>query len=870
MCATVRPITASGLTGPEAARRLAVHGPNLVRVDRGRGVVWRAGRQLSDPMLLLLMAAAGLTTWQRDIADTAVIVLVIVVNTGVGVAQELRAERAIAALRDMAAPRARVLRDGALTTVPATEVVPGDVVVLEAGDVVPADATVVEAHQVLIDESAITGESVGVAKEARDGLQAGTTLTRGRATAEVTGTGENSTLGRIAALVASARPGPTPLQQRLTRLGRQLTVAAIAASCIVMALGLLRGLSWSDAALTAASLAVAAVPESLPAVLTLSLALGARRMAQRAAIARELKAVETLGSVTLLATDKTGTLTENRMVVVAAWTPRSEYEVIGTGYAPAGVVVPVGPPSVDTTIGEVTSLGRDAALCNDADVSEDPDHPGQWRSLGDPTEAALVAFAARAGVDVAEVRRDWPRLAEIPFDSARSWMLTEHGQRDDPDAAAAGSPGRLVVVKGAPGVVLARCAARGDADRALAWAGRQSARGRRVLAVAEAHCRQESADELPERLCLVGVVAMTDPPRVGVDIVVERLASAGIGLVVMTGDAPMTAASIAEQVGLPGRVVDASLAGTDFADDEAAVYARVRPEHKLSLVRRWQARGDVVAVTGDGVNDGPALRMADIGVAMGQGGTEVARQAADLVLTDDRLETVVHAVEEGRRIHDNLRRFLGYALSGGLAEVLYVLLAPFLGFAVPLLPGQILWINMLTHGLPGVALGAEPAAEGTLNRPPVPPSAPVVDGRLAGRIGVTGLMIATVTTTAALVARRMDADWQTAAFLVLGIAQLGVALALRDRGATGSNWFLTVAVAVALLLQGAAVAVPGLRALLETEVLPTGTWVACVALATAPGLVLRLSRAWTSASPARASRTVPLGTLDPDPRGRRR
>ncbi len=839
-----------GLSSDTAARLLAQHGPNDVAVPARLGVVRRALRQLSDPMLLLLLAAGALTTWQGDAADTAVIALVVVLNTAVGVAQELRAEHAVAALRQMAAPTARVLRDGTTRTVAARDLVPGDMIVLEAGDVVPADGDLAESVQLVADESALTGESRGVGKHSGDAVQAGTTLTRGRGRAVVTATGAASALGTVAALVASARPGPTPLQRRLTSLGRHLTLAAVAAAGVVMALSLLRGLSWTDAALQGASLAVAAVPESLPAVLTLSLALGARRMARHSAIARELRAVETLGSVTLLATDKTGTLTENRMVVVAAWTPADEYAVTGTGYAPTGSVVagsgrPVG--------ADLQQLAGAVLLCSDADLERRHD---EWLPLGDPTEAALVAFAGRAGLDAGTVRRDSPRLAELPFDSDRGWMLTEHRGL---------TPGtRRSVVKGGPSLVLPAAddpAARARAER---WCHEQAAAGRRVLAVLDGSAPYDGTDRLPDQLRLLGAVAMTDPPRAGVAHVIADLAAAGIRLAVMTGDQPGTAATVAREVGLVGTVVDASRLGDrplgPEVGDGVAVYARVRPEHKLALVRRWQEAGEVVAVTGDGVNDGPALRRADIGVAMGRGGTEVARQAADLVLTDDRLETIVRAVEEGRRIHDNLRRFLGYALSGGLAEVAFVLLAPFLGFRVPLLPGQILWINMLTHGLPGVAMGAEPASPDVLHRPPIPPGTAVLDRPLLTRVAATGSVITVVSLLAAVLARHAGADGRTAAFLVLGLAQLGVALASRDRGAARHNAFLTVAATVAAALQVAAVVLPPLHTLLRTEPLPASTWLGCLLLAAVPAALVRSARLVRSrtmgsgAPPGRAGR----------------
>jgi Ca2+-transporting ATPase len=822
-----------GLTAAEVAAARAENGTNSLPPAKRPGVAWRASRQLADPMLLLLMAAACLTIWSGDHADTAVILTVVVLNTSVGVSQELRAERAVAALRDLSAPHARVRRDGQDRLVAASEVVTGDRLLVDAGDVVAADAQVVEAQRLETDDSALTGESMAVGKAPGDELFAGTTAVRGRAVAVVTRTGAASALGRIAELVAASRPGPTPLQMRLARLARALTLAALAAATLVVVSGLLRGLALSELVVTASSLAVAAVPESLPAVLTLSLALGAHRMARRAAVARELRAVETLGSVTLLATDKTGTLTENRMVAEKVWTPEAEYVVTGPGYDPSGTVsVRSGTPGPG-----LARLLRDVALCNDAQIEPDPIRPGRWRPLGDPMEAALVTLAHRGGLDPLQAREGHPRVHEIPFDSDRAWMATGH---DAGEAA-------LVVVKGAPDVLLPAVAGSRDAVAARAWATERAVEGSRVLVILEG-CAHPIGNDLPADLSLVGLVALNDPPRDDLVPVLRTLADAGIRVTMMTGDHPATAQAVGRRVGLlPADSTTTVRTGADLVGEvtpelaAAPVFARVRPEQKLALVRTWQEAGEVVAVTGDGVNDGPALRLADIGVAMGLGGTEVARQAADLVLTDDRLQTVVVAVEEGRRIHDNLRRYLRYALSGGFAEVLVMLLAPLAGFAVPLLPGQILWINMLTHGLPGVALGADPGSASAMRRPPIPRTQPLVDRTMAKQVLVTGLLLATVSVVAAAWARSMGQDWQTSMFLVLGAGQLGVALAVRARGAARHNPFLAVAVAAAALLQVLAVTFPPLRELLNTGPLPKEMWLGCLCLSIMPGLLTWLA-----------------------------
>jgi Ca2+-transporting ATPase len=812
----------------------AANGRNSLPSTKRPGVVWRASRQLADPMLLLLMAAACLTIWSGDHADTAVILTVVVLNTAVGVTQELRAERAVAALRDLSAPHARVRRDGQDRLVDASDVVTGDLLLVDAGDVVAADAQVLEAQHLETDDSALTGESMAVGKSPGDELFAGTTAVRGRAVAVVTRTGAASSLGRIAELVVASRPGPTPLQTRLARLARALTLAALAAATLVLVSGLLRGLALTELVVSASSLAVAAVPESLPAVLTLSLALGAHRMARRAAVARELRAVETLGSVTLLATDKTGTLTENRMVAEQVWTPEAEYDVTGPGYDPSGTV------AVRSGIHGpgLARLLRDVALCNDAQIEPDPSRPGRWRPVGDPTEAALVTLAHRGGLDPTRVRQQHPRVHEVPFDSDRAWMTTCHTVGD----------ATLVVVKGAPDVLLPVVAASRDAEAAQAWATEQATEGSRVLVVLEG-CGRPVGNELPADLSLVGLVALTDPPRDDLVPVLRTLANAGIRVTMMTGDHPATARAVGRRVGLLAADSTTKVrTGADLVRQvtpelaAAPVFARVRPEQKLALVRAWQEAGEVVAVTGDGVNDGPALRLADIGVAMGLGGTEVARQAADLVLTDDRLQTVVAAVEEGRRIHDNLRRYLRYALSGGFAEVLVMLLAPLAGFAVPLLPGQILWINMLTHGLPGVALGADPGSASAMRRPPIPRGQALIDRTMGKQVLFTGLLLAIASVVAAATARSMGQDWQTSMFLVLGAGQLGVALAVRARGAARHNPFLAVAVLAAALLQVLAVTFPPLRELLNTGPLTRELWVGCLFLSALPGLLTWLRR----------------------------
>ncbi|MGW2144097.1 cation-translocating P-type ATPase [Nonomuraea bangladeshensis] len=817
----------SGLSSREADARLRRDGPNLLP-SRPPVALWRrVAGQLRDPLIIVLLVAAALTAITGDWADMAVIMLVIVVNTGVGVTQEVRADRAITALTELTAPVARVVRDGAQRQIPAADVVTGDLLVLAEGDIVPADARVEEAAALLVDESALTGESVPVDKEPGEKVSAGTVVARGRGRAEVTATGSASAAGRIAALMTKGS-GLTPLQHRLMAVGRLLAGVTVFLCVVVGALGLMRGQPVELMVVTAISLVVAAVPESLPAVVTLSLALGARRMAARQALVRRLHAVETLGSVTVLATDKTGTLTEGRMVVRHLWTPTAEATLTGTGYDPAGRFEG-DPPAA------FADLLTAAALCNDARLLKDED--GRWQALGDPTEAALLAAAAKAGLDRADLHERHDRLAERPFDSVRKRMSTLH--------ARPGGSGVTVICKGAPEALLRPPVLAGDPEsrrRAAEQAERYARAGYRVLAVARADLATAPREVPEEGLDLLGLVAIVDPPRQAAAGAVADCRRAGIRPVLITGDHPGTARAIATELGIIGP-------GDPVADCRdlpvragAAVYARATPEQKLDLIEGMRAGGDVVAMTGDGVNDGPALRRADIGVAMGRRGTEVARQAADLVLADDDLDTVVAAAEEGRRVYANIRRFLVYGLSGGAAEIAVMLLGPLFGLALPLLPAQILWINLLTHGLPGVALGGEPADPAAMNRPPRPPDQSILRAGLWQRVVRLAVVLTAVTLGVAVWALHTGRPWQSMAFFALGATQLGVALGSRARPGSTANLMLPLAVAGALVLQLAGLYVPLLRELLGTEPLAAGDLIVVAVLSLLGYAAARLDR----------------------------
>jgi Ca2+-transporting ATPase len=819
-------ISTVGLSTAESRSRLTELGANTVEARHRVRLLTRLVNQLRDPLMLLLIAAVILTVSVGDFTDAVVIAMVIVANTTVGVIQEVRADRAVTALASLSAPRARVIRDGRQQAIAAADVVPGDALVLAEGDLVAADAELLESAALLVDESSVTGESVPVEKAlksadqaADDRLAAGTVVVRGRGVATVTATGANSTIGRMAALLDTG-PQITPLQRRLRGLSRVLA-AVVAILCVAVGvIGLIRGEPLELMAVTAISLAVAAVPESLPAVITLSLALGARRMADRHAIVRHLPAVEALGSVSVIATDKTGTITEGRMVVQRVWTPLGEAVISGTGYGLDGDVIRDGHVVGVADAADLLALLRAAALCTDAKVRPpDSEHP-EGEVMGDPTEAALIIAAQKLGLRHAALVDDSPRVAEFPFDSVRKRMTTVHRQ----------PTGYLVVCKGAPEFLLHGDVIKAEAPAlkaALTKAAEYASAGLRVLAVAakESDVRSATAVEAESNLHLLGLVGIADPAKPSARATIAAFRTAGITPILITGDHPATAAAIATQVGIasePDQVVDGRSIGSGDQDRLllAPVIARATPEQKVAIIDARRGTGEIVAMTGDGVNDGPALRHADIGVAMGRRGTEVARQAADLVLADDELSTMVTAISEGRRIYANVRRFLLFGMSGGAAEIMVMLTGPFLGMPLPLLPAQILWINLLTHGLTGVALGAEPADEAVMRRPPRPPAESVLGAGLWKRILRIAVLITAVTLAVAIWGLMSGREWQTMAFLTLGAMQLSVAIALRGRPGTWENPFLLVAVGTAWFLQLAAVYVPPLAALLGTQPLP--------------------------------------------------
>ena len=822
----------SGLSNRDAQEKLEEIGANEIEAQRGHGVLRLFAHQFADVMIALLLAAAVISGWLGDVIDTAAIVVIVALNATVGVIQEYRAQRAIAALRRMSAPTARVLRDGELLEIPARDVVPGDIVQIEAGDVVAADMRLINAVDLGVDESALTGESVPVSKtddvvhagetalgERRNMAYKSTLVTRGRGSGVVIATGRATEIGRIADLLRGAGEARTPLQRRLARVSRRIALVVLAICGIVFATGLLQGQPALLMFMTALSLAVAAVPEALPAVITLALGLGARRLGEKNALVRRLPAVESLGSVTYICADKTGTLTENRMTLSVLYADGAEHTELTAAL----------PGLLGQRIGEVL------ALCNDADADS---------MRGDPTELALLAGAQAMGCDKRALVQRLPRTGELPFEAERRCMVTLHD----------GSDGALALVKGAPERVIEGCrdqlTSQGRVamtDSLLEAADTMAERGYRVLALAFRDdftgTGEVSAAELETGWTFLGFAGLIDPPRAGALDAIRECRAAGIVPVMITGDHPATARAIARQLEIADGASE-SFTGDELAvlsDDEfeqhverIRVYARVDPEQKIRIVRALQDRGHFVAMTGDGVNDAPALKAATIGVAMGRRGTDVAREAAELVLLDDSFATIVTAVNEGRRIFDDIRKFIRYTMTSNSGEIWVLVLAPLLGLPLPLLPLHILWINLVTDGLPGLALSAEPAERDAMQRRPRPPEESIFAHGMAGHILWVGLLIGGLTlATQAWTWTRNEAEWQTMVFTVLVIAQLFHCLAIRSErlslASIGlfSNPALVVAILVTVLAQLAVIYLPPLNTVFRTQPLSGTQLAAC-------------------------------------------
>jgi len=836
-----------GLTAAEAARRLERYGRNELEGKKKQNLFLRFLAQLKDPMILVLLAAAGLSLWAgggEDWLDAVIILVIVAVNACISISQEDSAERAMEALRKMSAPQARAVRDGSRVRVPAAELVPGDLIELEAGDLVPADARILDCAGLKADESAMTGESVPVEKGAAEALPedaplgdrsnmvlSATVITGGRARCVVTGTGMDTEMGRIAGLLMDQEEGQTPLQRRMAEISKLLSFVCLCVCAVMFGVGLLQGKPILDMFMTAVSLAVAAIPEGLPAIVTIVLALGVQRMAKRGAIVKKLPAVETLGCAGVICSDKTGTLTQNRMTVVDVWT---------AGRGNRGLALTIG------------------TLCGDAARSGD----GKW--TGDPTETAIAELAAAEGLDKAALERDWPRKGELPFDSQRKLMTTVHPR--------AGGGWRLCV-KGAPDVLLRRCrgVALENGRTAPMTAQRRgevlrvndgmAARALRVLAVAfrdvEFLPKELTARTLENELTFVGLVGMIDPPRREVKEAVAQCYAAGIRPVMITGDHKLTAVAIARELDIY-RDGDTALTGEDldFMPQELLeqevekfpVYARVSPEHKMRIVKAWQKRGKVVAMTGDGVNDAPALKAADIGCAMGRGGTDVAKSASHMILTDDNFATIVSAVEQGRGIYANIKKAIHYLLSCNIGEILTIFLATVLDFhQMPLAPVQLLWLNLVTDSLPALALGVEPVEEGVMGQKPRDAQESLFANGFAGRLAWQGGMVGLLTLAAYFLGEYVLSDpasasaaANTMAFATLTLCQLFHAFDVRSERASlfhigvFSNPAMNKAFLVGFAMQMAVLCLPPLQPIFGTVPLSAPEWLTVFALALTP------------------------------------
>lgn len=848
-----------GLTSQMAAERLVQKGRNeLAETDGKKSLFWRFLAQFDDFMILLLLGAAVVSvvisrlSGENDVLDAVMILGIVVLNAALGLFQESKAEKALEALKKMAAPHARVIRDGIVREIPAAEVVPGDLLLLETGDAVCADGRVVESRSLKTEESALTGEALPVEKTSVGGLPeetatgdrknmvlAGGYVVYGKGKVLVTATGMDTEMGRIAAMLFHTSDSMTPLQKKLEQTGKQLGIGALAICALIFCMGILQEKPPFSMFMTAVSLAVAAIPEGLPAIVTIVLAMGTSRMSEKHTIVRRLSAVETLGGAQVICSDKTGTLTQNRMQVTT-WTDYSHRE-----------------PKNEDLRETVANL---FALCNDCNVSD-------GNLQGEPTEKALGEYAQSMGIDFAALRRDMPRVGEIPFSSARKRMTTLHKTED----------GWISVTKGAPDILLEKCAfcmeGSGQVpfdDRRKSMArmvnGEMAAQALRVVAVAFRQWSEKpplTEEALERNLVFAGMAGMVDPPRPEVKEAVHLCRQAGIRPVMITGDHVLTAEAIGRELGIYQKG-DCAVTGAELdkmsdkeletAAETCTVFARVAPEHKVRIVKAFQKSGNVVAMTGDGVNDAPALKTADIGCAMGKSGTEVAKGASDLILTDDNFATIVEAVREGRGIYDNIRKAVHFLLSSNIGEILTIFVAMLLGWAAPLLPIQLLWVNLVTDSLPAIALGMEPAEENIMERPPRKNTGSLFGDGLGGRILLEGVMIGVLALLAFGIGHvyfdQEDgyAVGRTMAFAVLSLSQLVHAFNMRGEGSLGklpfcSNKWLLMAFVVGATLQCVVIMMPPLAGIFQVVPLNGEQWLLTAALALAPLPLVELEKA---------------------------
>jgi len=862
----------NGLSDNEVSTRQQKFGPNEL-IDRGTKSPWKIIlEQLSETMVLILIISAVIMLFLSEYKDAIVIMIIVVLNSALGFSQEYRAEKAMAALKKMSTPKVRVRRGGHISEISSRELVPGDVIFLEAGNSIPADGSLVESVNFRVQEAVLTGESEAVEKniepihkenpalgDQHNRIFMGTLATYGRATAVVTDTGMHTELGKIAEMIQSVGAEQTPLQRRLTQLGKSLAIVALVIVVVVFLLGVLRGEPLRAMFLTAISMAVAAVPEGLPAVVTIALAMGAQRMLKRNALIRKLPAVETLGSVTTICSDKTGTLTENRMTVTLVDVAGNRTDLIESlrDFSPSMTEAESTAPLIDQSSSLALML-TGGTLCNDA-ILEHTEHG--FSSVGDPTEGALVVAAVRAGLWKEKLEEALPRVSELPFDSDRKRMTTVH-KIEFPEklpkalkeliqspafhahepflSVTKGSVDGLIEISNRVWTEKEIVALDHDWENRILKAHDDLAqKGMRILGVAFRQCSGEAlkpeCENLESELVFVGMFAMIDPARSEVKDAVATAKSAGIRPIMITGDHPLTALYIAKELGIATNEDVITGAELSKLDDVAlkdrvkssSVFARVSPEHKLRIVKALQELGQIVAMTGDGVNDAPALKKADIGVAMGITGTDVSKEASDMVLLDDNFATIVSAVREGRRIYENIRKFIKYTMTSNFGEIVVMLIGPFVGLGLPLRPLQILWVNLVTDGVPGLALTQEPAEPDTMQRPPRNPKEQIFGRGLGIDVLWIGALMGAISLFVGLWAYHNghEATWQTMIFTTLTMAQMGNALATRSERQTLweagilTNKMMLGAVLMTFALQLAVVYIPFMQNVFGTVAL---------------------------------------------------
>ncbi|MFC4598834.1 calcium-translocating P-type ATPase, SERCA-type [Cohnella hongkongensis] len=904
-----------GLSREQAAERLQTLGPNELAEKRGDSPLKLLLNQFKDFMVLVLVGATVVSGLLGEMLDALTIIAIILINGVLGFYQEYRAERSLRALKELSAPFAKVVRDGELLHIPARDLVAGDVVLLESGDRVPADLRFLECNDCSVDESALTGESVPVAKTAgklispelalgdrRNCGYLGTMVTRGTAKGIVTVTGMRTEMGKIADLIQQTEEAETPLQHRLEQLGKILIVVALALTVVVVLAGILHGQPIYDMFLAGVSLAVAAIPEGLPAIVTIALALGVQRMIKRKAIVRKLPSVETLGCASVICSDKTGTLTQNKMTVTQLWLGGRKVEVTGEGYEPVGTLKENG-KSIDMKgDAALRRLTQIAALCNNSDLSQQEKaeegkkrKPGkgepaaedglEWKIKGDPTEAALLVLAAKTGLVKSALQSLYTRIREFPFDAERKRMsvLVSH------------QGGKLVCTKGAPDMLVGQCAYVLWDDQVVPFtpslkmkvlaANEAMARDSlRVLGMAyrdvKGHEGCESSEQAESGLIFVGLTGMMDPPRKEVKEAIYKCRQAGIKTVMITGDHGTTAEAIAKTLGIIGRE-GRVITGTELSAmsdeelekiaDDVNVYARVSPEHKLRIVQALQRRGHVVAMTGDGVNDAPAVKAADIGIAMGITGTDVTKEASALVLSDDNFSSIVAAVEEGRGIYENIRKFIRYLLASNVGEIMTMFLAMMAGLPLPLVPIQILWVNLVTDGLPAMALGVDQAESDLMQQKPRPAKENIFARRLGWKIVSRGVLIGLCTLGAFVLALRAGEGQpdqlvhaQTVAFATLVMAQLIHVFDCRSSRSIFhrkllENKFLVLAVLSSLALMLAVLYIEPLQPVFKTVPLDLRDWALVIVAAGIPTFAMGAGSVWGSSKQKRKRAKISYG-----------